>query len=87
MALVKGSSHSDSLDHMARIIHLAAFALEAPAYFEYVESSGNWADEISRCGLQGPWALRHGFQLQTCEVALILLRLPPFAVINVFTCL
>ena len=85
MALVKGSSRSDSLDHMAKVIHLAAFALESSGYFEYVESASNWAHDISRKGVRGPWARQRGFSLGYCAVATILLRLPCLAVVKVLT--
>ena len=84
-ALVKGGSKSDSLEHMAKVIHVAAFALESGACFEYVESAANWADEISRKGVKVPWTRQRGFSLGYCEVATILLRLPCLAVIKFFT--
>ena len=50
MALVKGSSGSQSLDQMAKLVHLACFAVRTVPYFEYVESEANWSDEISIAG-------------------------------------
>ena len=44
------------MDQLAKAIHLGAFALEAQAYYEYVESKANWSDEISRLGIKGRWA-------------------------------
>ena len=41
MALVKGSSGCRSLDQMAKLVHLACFAIRAVPYFEYVESATN----------------------------------------------
>ncbi len=73
MAMVKGSSDIASLDQMTKIIHLRAFAIEAQAYYEYVESKANWFDEISRKGTQGSWADCNGFEIQRCGVPTIML--------------
>ena len=50
MALVRGSSNYRSLDQMAKLVHLACFAIRSVPYFEYVEAAANWSDEISRKG-------------------------------------
>ena len=84
MSLVKGSSGTESLDGMAKVVHLGAFALEAVAYYEYVESKANWSDEISRMGTRGNWARRNGFAVSDCGVATILLHLPCLAIAKVF---
>jgi len=84
MALVKGSSGSHSLDQMARLVHLACFAIRSVPYFEYVESAANWADEISREGAQGNWAPRNAFSVEECGVVVELLSLPSLAVIRIF---
>ena len=63
MSLVRGSSGAPSLDKMAEVVHLGAFAREAEAYYEYVESKANWSDEISRGGTKGSLALRCGFEV------------------------
>ena len=76
MALVKGSSGSHSLDQMAKIVHLACFAIRSVPYFEYIESKANWADEISREGTQGNWAPRNAFSVKECGVVVELLTLP-----------
>ena len=68
MALVKGSSGSRSLDQMAKLVHLACFAIRAVPYFEYIESAANWADEISREGTQGSWAPSNAFSVEECGV-------------------
>ena len=84
MALVNGSSASASLDGMALFLHAACFALRSKPYFEYVESKANWADEISRLGLKGPWAARNGFRVGCCAFPAQLLALPFAAVIKLF---
>ena len=68
MALVKGSSNSHSLDQMAKIVHLACFAIRTVPYFEYIESKANWADEVSREGTRGTWAPRNAFPVKKCGV-------------------
>ena len=85
MALVNGTSGIRSLDQMAKAVHLGAFALQAQAYYEYVESKANWSDEISRLGLRGPWARKEGFLLYTCQATTLLLELPCFAIVTVFS--
>ena len=84
MALVKGSSNSHSLDQMAKLVHLACFAIRSVPYFEYVESKANWADEISREGTNGDWAPSNAFSVGKCGVVVELLTLPSLAVIRIF---
>jgi hypothetical protein len=84
MALVRGSSNSRSLDQMAKLVHLACFAIRSVPYFEYVESAANWADEISRKGTQGSWAPDNCFSVTKCGIAAELLTLPSLAVIKIF---
>jgi hypothetical protein len=84
MALVKGSSGSHSLDQMAKLVHLACFAIRSVPYFEYVESKANWADEISREGTQGNWAPCNAFSIKECGVVVELLTLPNLAVVRIF---
>ena len=84
MALVKGTSKVPSLDQMTKATHLGAFALEAQAYYEYVESKANWSDEISRLGIGGRWAVDNHFLVQHCSVATLLLHLPCIAIAKVF---
>ena len=84
MALVKGSSNSHSLDQMAKIVHLACFAIRTVPYFEYIESKANWADEVSRVGTQGTWAPHNAFPVEECGVLAELLTLPCIAVIMIF---
>ena len=83
MALVKGSSGSHSLDQMAKLVHLACFAIRSVPYSEYIESAANWADEISRRGTQGNWASNNAFSVEECGVAAELLTLPSLAVIRI----
>jgi hypothetical protein len=83
MAMVKGRSRTESLDNLARLGHFASFALGASAYYEYVQSKANWSDEISRLGLEGPWAHQQGFKIRTCTFEKHLLRLPCFALCKV----
>jgi len=79
MAMVKGRSKTETLDTLTRLGHFASFALGASAYYEYVQSKSNWSDEISRLGLEGPWARQHGFKIRNCTFEKRLLRLPCMA--------
>ena len=83
MALVKGSSGSNSFDPMAELVHLVCFASRSVPYFEYVGSKSNWADEISREGAQGIWAHLNAFSVEECGVLVELLQLPCLAVVRV----
>ena len=83
MALVKGTSKVLSFGQMTKATHLGAFAIEAQAYYEYVESKGNWADEIGRLGIKGRWAKDKHFVVHHCSVATLLLHLPCIAIAKV----
>ena len=65
---------------MAKLVHLACFAIRAVPYFEYIESAANWADEISRVGTQGNWAPSNAFSGIERGVVVELLTLLSFAV-------
>ena len=85
MAMVKGCSSVGSMDSMAKLAHLIGFSVGASAYYEYVQSKSNWADEISREGFKGPWAKKRGFATFKCSFPPILLDLPAWAVVRVFS--
>ena len=69
---------------MAKLVHLACFAIRSVPYFEYVESKANWADEISREAAQGNWARCNAFSVEECGVVVELLTLPNLAVVRIF---
>ena len=66
------------------LIHTALFALQSWAYFEWVSSESNWADGISRTGLEDEWHQRHQFSPSRCVCEPDLLRLPLKAAATVF---
>ena len=66
--LVKGSSGHPLLDAGAATIHLMLAALEARAWFEYVESDANWSDGASRLLAADPWAKANGFTVEMGSV-------------------
>ena len=66
--LVKGSSGHPLLDAGAATIHLLLAALEARAWFEYVESDSNWSDGASRLLAADPWAKANGFTVEMGSV-------------------
>ena len=75
MTLVRGrSSNSD----------LTQLALRAQGYWEYVQSKSNWADDISRLGIQDPWRKSHGFSIGLSSLPLVVFQLPFLALILVF---
>ena len=76
MALVRGRSNQPALDHVALLIHLALFVLRSWVYFEWVESKANWADGISRLGVNDPWHQEHNFVVTESAFPYPLLNLP-----------
>ena len=81
MTLVRGCSSNAELGHL---IHLALFALRAQGYCEHVQSKSNWADDISRLGVNDPWWRCHGFNFYSAYLPTILFQLPFVAVILTF---
>ena len=87
MALIKGRSDHDELDHMAQIAHSLLFHLHCFAFFEWVPSSSNWSAGISHDGFRDPWLNRHGFSahLSSIPVCLWTLHFPVlFRVLSFF---
>ncbi len=85
IALISGRSNSDDLDTLVAHIQSALLSLECVMYFEWVQSDSNWADGISRRGLQDEWHSRHHFQPEWALAPPILLSLPARAVIRLFS--
>lgn len=84
MCLVRGRSESPDLERISSLIHLAAFALKTWLWWEYIRSKSNWADAISRLGVQDPWYRANGFTISIVSFPLILWHLPFAAVIRCF---
>ena len=76
MALIKGRSDHEELDHMAQIAHSLLFHLHCFAFFEWVPSSSNWSDGISRDGFRDPWLRRHRFATHLSSIPTCLWTLP-----------
>ena len=84
MCLVRGRSESPDLERISSLIHLAAFALKTWLCWEYIQSKSNWADAISRLGVQDAWYRANGFTISVVSFPLILWQLPFAAVIRCF---
>ena len=84
MTLVRGRSSNADLAKLGHLIHLALFALRAQGYWEYIQSKSNWADDISRLGVNDPWWRCHGFNFYSSYLPTILFQLPFVAVILTF---
>ena len=84
-SLVKGKSNVPDMDAMAMVVHALLFSLRCGMYFEYVQSPANWADEISRKGLAGPWHLRKGFCTARLSIPLEVLKLDLKTLLRVFS--
>ena len=78
MTLVRGRSSNADLAKLGHLIHLALFALRAQGYWEYVQSKSNWADDISRLGVNDPWWRCHGFEF--------LFVVPPYNLVPATLC-
>ena len=50
MCLIRGRSDSAELEEICHFVHIVLFSLRASLYWEYVQSSANWADPISQYG-------------------------------------
>ena len=84
MTLVRGRSSNPDLTQLGHTIHLALFALRAQGSWEYVWSQSNWADDISRLGIQDPWRKACGFSIGLSILPLVVFQLPFLALILVF---
>jgi len=84
MTLVRGRSSNPDLAKLGHLIHLALCALRAQGYWEYVQSKSNWADDISRLGVNDPWWRCHGFSFYSSYLPTIFFHLPFVAVILTF---
>ena len=86
MTLVRGRSSNADLAKakLGHLIHLALFALRAQGYWEYGQSKSNWADDISRLGVNDPWWRCHGFDFYSSYLPIIFFQLPFVAVIFTF---
>ena len=76
MALVKGRSESQELDVIAQSMHLLLFHVRCNLWFEWVQSHSNWADAISRLGLQDSWHKEHRFRAHMSTVPCCLWLFP-----------
>ena len=84
-ALVKGRSGVPDLDAIALVVHGALFSLHCSMYYEYVQSSSNWSDEISRKGLSGSWHRRHEFCPAQISIPVVVLQLDLQTLLHVFS--
>ncbi len=58
-ALIKGASKSSDQDTMAQFFQWQCMRRHIYPYFEYIESSSNWSDSLSRRCAR--WAEQRGF--------------------------
>ena len=84
MCLIRGRSDVADLEKLSHIIHVALFSLNVWIYWEWIPSKSNWADAISRLGVEDPWYQENHFIPFRSSFDLFLLDLPLPAVIAVF---
>jgi len=85
MALLKGRSDNDDLDHMAQMIHLMLFHLKCALWFEWIQSKSNRSDGISRTGFDDPFVKHYRFRCHLTTIMEPLWRFPLFAVSRIFS--
>ena len=61
---VKGLSRNGGLARSVQVGHLLSLHVRARVWFEYVPSVQNWADGVSRQGVDDPWAKEHAFPVR-----------------------
>ena len=66
-AFIKGSSSSTDVDHLVSVAHLVACRANIRVWYEWVDSDSNISDGLSRQGLEDPFAISQGWQLNELE--------------------
>ena len=84
MSLIRGRSDSPDLEHMSRMIHVALYALNCWIFWEWIPSKSNWADAISRLGVNDPWVHRNGLTVFPAFFPIVLWSLPFRALVLIF---
>ena len=69
-SFVKGISTNDALTRSVFIVHLLAYHYKFRVWYEFVPSSQNWADGVSRLGAADPWAKVNAFPVSQGAVPL-----------------
>ena len=62
-ALIKGTSGSQDLNHLAAFVHAKCAQLHCRLWIEWVPSKCNCSDGLSRYGLEDRWTLRQDWDL------------------------
>ncbi|OLP77008.1 hypothetical protein AK812_SmicGene42982 [Symbiodinium microadriaticum] len=62
-ACIRGSSGSRDVDSMVRLAHVMSAKSGTRIWYEWVNSTSNPADGLSRGGLSDPWTLAQGWSL------------------------
>ena len=60
--MVKGTSTNAAIDRTVHLVHLLAFVRGIRIWFEFVPSEQNWADGVSRNGLNDQFVRNHDFE-------------------------
>jgi hypothetical protein len=62
-SLIRGTSRSGDVGHIAAIAQLRLLQLGASPWFEWIDSHSNPSDGLSRDGLEDEWTLKQGWSL------------------------
>ena len=63
-SLIRGTSRSEDVGHIAAAAQLAMMAVGARVWYEWVDTKSNPSDGLSRGGLSDPWTLQRNWLLQ-----------------------
>ncbi len=75
-SMVKGSSTNAAIDRTAHMAHILGLEQSCRLWFEFVPSEQNWADGVSRNGLQDKFVVDHYFKPVDVIVNPLLWTLP-----------
>ena len=62
-SLIRGTSRAEDVGHIAACTQVAMLQHSTTAWYEWVDSSSNPADGLSRDGVRDEWTLRQGWEL------------------------
>ena len=68
-SLIRGTSRSGDVGHIAAIAQLRLLQLGASPWFEWIDSHSNPADGLSRDGLADEWTAAQGLLLKEWSAA------------------
>ena len=62
-SLIRGSSKSEDVGHLAAAVHVTCLELGVRIWYEWIDSKSNPADGLSRAGLSDQWTREQSWHL------------------------